>query len=121
MLGAQPNRFTYKLVFLAADVGNVHIVGGGAEILELLAGEDINGDKVDLGMTVLPSLGGGHFDNLAGAALDDDETVLPQGRALHREGSGGAGIGTLEGDFMLSRKTKSAQALPHCATTHGGR
>ena len=26
----------------------------------------VNGDKVNLGVTVLSSLGGGHFDNLAG-------------------------------------------------------
>jgi hypothetical protein len=31
-------------------------VGGGAQILELLVGEDINGDKVDLGVSVLASL-----------------------------------------------------------------
>lgn len=28
----------------------------------------VNGDKVDLGVTVLPGLGGGHVDDLAGTA-----------------------------------------------------
>lgn len=46
----------YKLVFLALDVGDVHIVGGGAKIFKLLASEDINCDEVDLGVTVLAGL-----------------------------------------------------------------
>ena len=32
----------------------------------------VNGDKVNLGVTVLSGLGGGHVDDLAGPALDDD-------------------------------------------------
>jgi hypothetical protein len=76
-------------------------VGGGRKIFQLLASEDIDCDQVDLGVTVLASLGGRHFDNLAGTTLDDDVTVLPQGRALHREGGGGASIGGLEGVLML--------------------
>lgn len=95
---------TYKLVFLTADIGNVHVVSGGTEIFQFLAGEDVNGDKMDLGVTVLPSLGGRHFDNLAGTALDDDEPVLPQGRALHGEGGGSTSIGALEGNLMLLRR-----------------
>ena len=91
----------YKLVLLATDVGDVHVVGGGAEIFELLAGEDIDGDQMNLGVTVLASLRSGHFNNLARALLDDDETVLPQGRALHGEGERGARIGALEGVLML--------------------
>lgn len=76
-------------------------MGGGAELFKLLGGEDVDGDQVDLGVTVLAGLGGGHFDDLARAVLDDDETVLPQSRALHRVGGGGTGIGALEGVLML--------------------
>ncbi len=76
-------------------------MGGGAELFKLLGGEDVNGNQVNLGVTVLAGLGGGHFDNLARAVLDDDETVLPQSRALHGEGGGGTGIGALEGVLML--------------------
>lgn len=94
-------RDAYELVFLAADVGNVHVVGGRAKIFQLLASEDIDGDEMDLSVTVLASLRGGHFDDLARAVLDDDETVLPQSRALHGEGGRGTGIGALEGVFML--------------------
>jgi len=90
-----------ELVFLASNVGNVHVVGGGAKFFEFLAGEDINGDKMDLCVTVLTSLRGGHVDNLAGAILDADETVLSQGRALHGKGGRSTGIGTLESVFML--------------------
>lgn len=95
--------FTHKLELATRDVGDVHVVGGRREILVLLVGEDIDGDKVDLGVTVLASLGGRHVDDLAGAVLDHDETVLTQSRALHREGERGTGIGRLEGDIMLER------------------
>lgn len=92
---------TYELEFLAGDVGDVHVVGGGRQIFELLASEDVDGNQVDLGVTVLSSLGGGHVDDLAGTTLDHNVTVLTQSRALHREGSGGTGIGAVEGVLML--------------------
>ena len=78
-------------------------MGGGAEFFEFLASEDIDGDKMDLSMAVLASLGGGHVDNLAGAVLDHDETILSQGGALHGKGGRGAGIGGLKGVLMLLR------------------
>jgi hypothetical protein len=92
---------TYKLVLFAGDVGDVHVVGGGAEFLKLLAGEDVDCDKMDLGVTVLASLGGRHVDDLAGTALDDDETVLSQSRALHRVSGRSTGVGRVEGVLML--------------------
>ena len=51
------------------DVGDVHVVGGGTDIFVLLVGEDIDADHVDLGVAVLASLGGRHFDDLARASL----------------------------------------------------
>lgn len=92
---------TYELELLAGDVGDVHVVGGGRKILKLLAGEDVDGDQVNLGVAVLASLGGRHVDDLAGAALDDDVTVLAQSRALHGEGERRTGVGGLEGHLML--------------------
>ena len=92
---------THELVFLAADVGDVHVVGGRAQLFKLLGGEDVDGDQVDLGVTVLSGLGGGHLDDLARAVLDADEAVLPQRGALHGEGGRGTGIGALEGVLML--------------------
>lgn len=92
---------THELVLLTADLGDVHVVGGGRQILKLLAGEDINGDQVNLGVTVLSSLGGGHVDDLAGTALNDDVTVLTQSRALHGVGGRRASIGGLEGFDVL--------------------
>lgn len=56
---------------------------------------------MDFGMAVLAGLGGAHVDDLAGAALDHDVAVLAEGRALHRVGGRGAGIGALEGVLML--------------------
>ena len=93
--------WTHELVLAAGDVGDIHVVGGGRQILELLAGEDVNGDQVDLGVTVLAGLGGRHVDDLAGTALDDDVAVLSQGRTLHGVGGGGTGIGGLEGVLLV--------------------
>lgn len=97
----------YKLVFLAQDVRDVHVVGGGAKIFKLLASEDINCNEMDLRVTVLAGFGSAHFDNLAGATLDDDESVLAERRALHRIGGGSTSIGALEGVLMLSGKLVS--------------
>ena len=63
-----PGEYTYELVLATGNVRDIHVVGGGAEILEFLASEDIKGDEMDLGVTVLSSLGGRHVDDLARAA-----------------------------------------------------
>ena len=78
-------------------------MGRWAQLLKLLLGEDINGDQVDLGVSVLAGLGGRHVDDLAWAVLDADEAVLSQGRTLHWVGGGRAGIGRVEGVLMLKR------------------
>lgn len=102
---------TYELVLATGDVGDVHVVSGWGQIFHLLSGEDVDGSQVDLGVTVLSSLGGGHVNDLARAALDDNVTVLPQSRALHGEGGGGASIGGVEGVLMLFRRAKLATAI----------
>ena len=92
---------TYELVLVADDVGDVHVVGGRGQIFQLLARKDVDGDDMDLGVTVLACLGGRHLDNLAWAALDDDVAVLPQGGTLHGKGRRGTGVGALEANLML--------------------
>lgn len=92
---------TYELVLLAGDIRDIHVVGRRAKIFEFLAGEDIDGDEMDFGVAVLAGLRRTHLNNLAGAALDDDEAVLPQGRALHWISGRGASIGALKGVLML--------------------
>jgi hypothetical protein len=89
------------LVFLAEDVRDIHVVGRGAKFFELLASEDVDSNQMDLGVTVLASLGGRHIDDLARAVLDHDESVLSQGGTLHRESGRGARIGGVESVFML--------------------
>jgi hypothetical protein len=103
---------TYELEFLAGDDGDVHVVGGRRQIFQLLVGEDVEGDQVNLGVTVLASLGGGHFDDLARATLDHDVAVLAQGRALHRVGGRGTGIGALEGVLMLKKNCQLTIIVP---------
>jgi hypothetical protein len=76
-------------------------VGGRAQIFHLLASEDVHSDQVDLGVTVLAGLGGGHFDDLAWAVLDADVSVLPQCRTLHGVSVGRTSIGAVEGVLVL--------------------
>jgi len=88
-------------VFATVDVWHIHVVGGWAQLFKLLSGEDINGDEMDLGVSVLAGLGGAHIDNLAGPALNHDVSVLAESRALHGEGAGGTGARLLEGVVVL--------------------
>lgn len=92
---------THQLIFLAGDIRDIHVVSRGAEVLKLLAGEDVNSDKMDLGMSVLSGLRGAHLDDFARAVLNADETVLAKRRALHGVGGGGASIGAFESVLML--------------------
>merc|ERR1719338_56139 len=72
---------------------------GGADVLKLLASEDVKVDEMDLGVAVLASLRGGHLHNLAGPVLDHDEASLAKSRALHGEGLGGARVSL--GEVMI--------------------
>ena len=63
------HRLLSYLEVTSGDVGHVHVVGGWADVLVLLLGEDVEGDQVDLGVAVLAGLGGGHLHNLARATL----------------------------------------------------
>jgi len=89
-----------ELDFIAGNVGDVHVVGGGTHVLVLPLGEDVDGGEVDLGVAVLAGLGGGHVDNLAGPSLDHDESVLAQGGALNGEGVG-SNLGGGGGELLL--------------------
>ena len=82
----------------------------GTQVFEFLAREDVDGHQMDFGVTVFAGLGGAHFNDLAGAALDDDMAVLAEGRALHGEGRRCAGIGGIELHLML--KTGNVNDVP---------
>jgi hypothetical protein len=86
-------------------------VSGWTQIFELLASEDVNGDKMDLGVTVLSSLGGGHFDNLAWTVLDHNETVLAQSGTLHRIGGRRTSVGALEGVLLMLQAAQYMSAF----------
>jgi len=92
-----------KLVFLTADVGNVHVVGGRAQFLQLLASKDVDSNKMNLSVAVLSGLRGGHVDNLARTALDHDVTVFAQSGTLHGEGGRRTSVGALEGVLLMLR------------------
>lgn len=83
---------------------DIHVVGGRRQILIFLSSEDVKGDQMGLRVAVLASLRGGHFHDLARTVLDNDMAVLPQSRALLREGGRRTGIGAVEGVLMLSNE-----------------
>lgn len=56
---------------------------------------------MDLGVAVLSGLGGGHVNDLTGAVLDHNETILAESGTLHGEGRRSTSIRALKGVFML--------------------
>lgn len=86
-----------QLVLRSGDVRDLHVVGRWRQVLQLLTSENVNGDQVDLGVTVLTGLRGRHVNNLTRSALDDNVTVLSQCRTLHWEGQSGTSISGLKG------------------------
>lgn len=58
------------------DNGDGSTVRRGDHILVLLSGENVRGEKVTLGVTVLSRLGDGNGKDLAGLALDHHEAVV---------------------------------------------
>lgn len=80
-------------------------MGGGAKFFQLLASEDVEGNEMDLGVTVLASLGSRHADDLARAALDDNQIALSEGRALLRGGERGTGASLSEIVDVLPEET----------------
>ena len=88
---------------LTAPMRNVGFIADHKGNVRFAYGEDVNGNEMDLGVAVFAGLRGRHFDDLAGAVLDADETVLPQGGTLHGVGGRGTGIGALKGVLMLRK------------------
>lgn len=86
-----------QLVLLALHRGHVHVVRGRADVLVLAARENVDADEVHLGVAVLARLRRGHLDHLAGPALEHDEGVLAQRRALLGVGGRRPGVTALEG------------------------
>ena len=79
------------------DGGARHRVGGGADELVLLAGdEDVLAEDGALGAAVLAVLERLDVEDLAGAAADADEVVLLEVTGSDGEGVGGVGVGALK-------------------------
>ena len=55
---------------------NVHVVSGWWQIFEFLASEDVDGDQVNLCVTMLSSLWSWHIDDFTWSIVDDNVTVL---------------------------------------------
>lgn len=92
---------TYESVFLARNVGDIHVVGRWGKILQLLLGEDVFSDEMNLGVSMLSGLGGRHVDDLARTVLDENVSTLPQGRTLHGVGQRRTRIGRVDGVILL--------------------
>lgn len=61
------------------DDGDGGSVGGGDHILELLAGEDVDGGEIAFSVAVLSGLGDGDVKDLAGLSFDHDVSVFASG------------------------------------------
>jgi hypothetical protein len=92
---------SYQGVLLARNVRNVHVVSRWGKILQLLAGEDVFSNEMNLGVSMLSSLRGRHVDDLARTLLDENVSTLPQGRTLHGVGQGRTRIGRVDGVILL--------------------
>lgn len=106
---------------LSEDVGDIHVVSGRAKLFQLLIGKNVDRDQVDLGVTVLASLGSRHINDLARAALNNDVSTLAEGRALHGERQRGAGAALIEVMVMLQRDTSQQQMHTSRGCDGGGR
>ena len=53
-----------------------------SSLINLAKRAHVGSDQVDLGVTVLSSLGGRHVDDLTGSSLDKNVSTLPKGRTL---------------------------------------
>ena len=60
---------------------------------------DIECNHVELGVAVLPGLGGGYLHDLGGMVLNHDEATLAESRSLHGEGLRSPGVSLFE--FMI--------------------
>ena len=87
------------------DDGDLDVVGGRAQLLELLGGEDVDGDEVNLGVTVLSSLGGGHVNDLARVTLDHNVSALAEGGGLSGGGGISVGVGHCEERWRRTKRT----------------
>jgi len=90
-----------ELEFITDDIGNIHVVGGRTDILQLFPGKDVEGNKMNLGVTMLTGLGGRHVDDFARAAFDHDVAVFAESGALHGVGRGGPSAGLLKGLIVM--------------------
>ncbi len=94
-------RDVKNLIIFLDHVGNVDVVGGGANVLILAASEDINADDVRLSVAVLAGLGGTDISNLARTLVDDDVATFTKETRLHGNRGGGTGIGGVNGKVLL--------------------
>ena len=91
------------------NLGDLDVMGRGAQILELLTGEDVDGDEVNLSMTVLSSLGGRHLNNLARVTLDDNVSTLAEGGGLSGGGGISVGFGHFEREYERDERTRQSR------------
>jgi len=78
-----------------------HVVGGGADLDVLAAGEHIKAGDVGLGVAVFSGLGHGDGDDLAWLALQADEVTLADLTSTDGDGLGGTSSGGSDAEINL--------------------
>mmetsp|Transcript_9989 Transcript_9989/g.28109 ORF Transcript_9989/g.28109 Transcript_9989/m.28109 type:complete len:236 (+) Transcript_9989:136-843(+) len=96
-----------QLVLRELHEGHLHVVGRGAQVLALLAREDVERHDVGLGVAVLPRLRGGDLGDLARVPLDHHVGALPELSGLLGVHVRGPGVGGLEGRVVMFLRHRS--------------
>ena len=82
-------------------MGNIDVVGSGANVLILAVSEDINADDVRLSVAVLSGLGSADISHFARATVDNDVATFADKTSLHGKCGGGTGIGCVDGKVLI--------------------
>merc|ERR1719495_1409647 len=98
-----------QLIVFALHIWHLHVVSGGADILQFLACEYVEGHQVHLGVAVLSSLRGGHLHNLARTILDHYKASLPERRDLHAASLGRSRVSLVEVVVLVVRHCDAAE------------
>lgn len=76
---------THQLIFLFVNTWDVGVIGTRNNILKFFTCEDINANKMNLGMSMFAGFRCRHVNNLAGPTLYHNMSISSQSRTCHWE------------------------------------
>lgn len=90
-----------NLQVIPGDIRNVDVVSWWTQIFVLFPRKNIQGNEMNLCMSMFPSLGGGHLHHFTWTTFDHDESSLSKSRTLHWVGGWSSCICTLKLLFVF--------------------